>query len=112
MFVVCRLTCSECKAVVALELSCRSCEASGDGVLEVPDAAPDVAEVAEDPEDPDAPEVWDVPVEDFDPHPVITVATSAAANKIATDTGVERRREACRWEVCACEIKPFMASLC
>src|SRR4051812_22473728 len=107
MLVVCRFTCRECSAVVALEASCRSCCASGEAAADVPDAPGDAGAA----EDPAAPDVWEVPVEDLLPHPVMTVAASAAANKIAT-AGVESRREMRRCEICACVIKPFMASLC
>jgi hypothetical protein len=109
MFMVCKLTWSECSEVVALEASVRSCCISGDGAADVPDA-PEVAPDDVAAEVPDEPEVWEVAVEDLCPHPAIA-ATSAAANTIAT-TGVEGRRETRRWEICACDIKPFMASLC
>jgi hypothetical protein len=109
-FTVCRFTCRECSAVVALEESCRSCCASGEVAPGVADA-PDVPDDDVAAEDPAAPDVWELPVEDLLPQPVMTVATSAAANRIAT-AGVEGRREIRRCEICACVIKPFMASLC
>ena len=109
MLVVSRLTWMLRSAVVALELSCRSCWPCGDGAPDVADDAPDDAD---EPADPDVCDVEELPVLDLPPQPVMTVATRAAANKIATDTVVEGRRETGRWEICACGIKPFMASLC
>ncbi|WP_289624953.1 MULTISPECIES: hypothetical protein [Mycobacterium] len=94
---------------MALELSCSNCCASGEGAADEPELAPEVADEAADPEVAD---VEDVAVEFLFPHPVMTVATTAAANTIATDGRVQDRQETRRWEICACEIKPFMASLC
>ncbi len=92
---------------MALEQSCSSCEASGEA------EAPGVELVAGDDDDvPDEEVVEELPVVDFCPHPDANSASSAAANTIAIDLGREERREGGRWEICACVIKPFMASLC
>ncbi|BBX73954.1 hypothetical protein MSHI_18600 [Mycobacterium shinjukuense] len=88
--------------MVALELSCRICAACGEG-------APDVTVAAEVPV---GPAVGEVAVVDFFPQPVMTVAKSAVATKITIDPRVTGGRELRRWELCACAIKPFMASLC
>ncbi|CKT22085.1 Uncharacterised protein [Mycobacterium tuberculosis] len=81
-------TWTECRPFVALELSCRICWASGDG-------DPGLGELA---------------VVGFFPHPATTVAKSVAAIRIATAPRLEGRRGG--WEPHACEIKPFMFSLC
>ncbi|MGO9510350.1 MAG: hypothetical protein ACLPXZ_24540 [Mycobacterium sp.] len=94
---------------MALEQSCSSCEACGEA------EAPGVELVAGDDDDDDAPDeevVEELPVVDFCPHPEANSASSAAANTIAIDLECEERREGGRWEICACVIKPFMASLC
>ena len=101
--VVARMTCSECRAVVALETSWTSCAAWGVG-------APDVAagvDVAE------APGVWDPElwaVDDLCPQPAITVANSAATTTNAIEVGrggrwIPRRNEMCAWCV-----MPFIGS--
>ncbi|GFG64519.1 hypothetical protein MKUB_20090 [Mycobacterium kubicae] len=73
------VTWTECRPLVALELSCRICWACGAAAPEVPDA-PEVPEVADDP---DGCEVCDDPVLDFCPHPEMRVARSAMANSTA-----------------------------
>jgi hypothetical protein len=74
---------------------------------------PVIAGADDDDEDiPDEDVVEEPAVDDFCPHPEAKSARSAAANTIAIDLGCEERRERGRWEMCTCEIKPFMASLC
>jgi hypothetical protein len=75
--------CTARRSPVALAASCSSWEACGDAEPEVGGAdeeAPDEAELVEDPVE-----------DDFEPHPAITVARSAAATTIARDTGRVRR---------------------
>jgi hypothetical protein len=53
----------------------------------------DVAVVAEVPDAPVVDVVEDVPVDDLDPHPVMTIAKRDAATKIAKDADIDGRWE-------------------
>jgi len=91
---------------VVLALSATTFAASGvaAAVVAVADAVPD-AEVV-----PDADVVCDV--SDLVPHPDKTSAESdATANAATAHDGFGRRRTR-RVEVCACDIRSFMVSLC